>query len=993
LREPRCTWTGWGRSGVWNPNAGKRRRLRRGLSLESLESRRLLATVTEYPMNAGGDPTQITVGPDNNLWVTEPTANALGIFSPSTHTQTASSPVNLNLTGANPPGIAATGTGSNGSIWFTVASGAFQLGKSSLSNPSSPTVTNCYLGNIAPSAGITTSSNGAVIWVAVPSQNAILEINAANSALTKSFPLSPANINVANFSSQITVGPDGNIWFTEPGAIGILTPSTGTVTQVSLPNTGGTQIPAAITVGPDGNIWFTESVPNAGGTAFVSSSVGVINTTTHKYVTEFATPASSQPDGITAGPDGNIWFTESAAGAIGIVSVNSTTDPTQDILAPSLSIPTNVVSNPDPKGITIGPDGNIWFADSAGAIGVVTGRIPVVNGAPAVADLGFQTPYVGVGPTAFKMDPTGSAWTFAGSAGLAGNNSAFTSGNPSAPVGTQVGVIQQAGQISQTIDLPAGVFSLSFAAAQRASNSQTIEVLFDGTPIAFVTPSGTSYTTFTTNNFAATAGANSLVFRGLNPNGGDNSAFIDGLAVSVGNGAVDGGFESPSVGNSFQPDPSGTAWTFTGSAGVAGNNSAFTSANPPAPQGTQVGYIQQTGGMSQSINLVAGIYTVNYAAAQRAGQNQSFEVFFDGTLIAVTTPSSSSYATITTNDFIATTGANTLSFVGLNPHGGDNTAFIDQVVLSVPNTLQDGNFASPNLPASTFQYAPTGTPWTYTGSSGLAANNSGITSGNPPAPAGTQVGFIQQTGKISQTINLAAGTYNVNFAAAQRAGNNQRIEVLVDSQVVGIFTPAGTSYSTLTTGPFTVTGGPHTLAFVGLNPNGGDNTALIDGVAVNQPALQIVPYMQDPDFASPSVGVGISAYQPDPSGSPWTFTGSAGLAGNGSAFTSGNSPAPVGTQVAYIQDKGQISQTINLAAGVYTMSFAAAQRLNNSQTIEVIFDGTQIASVTPSSANYSILTTNDFTATAGANTLTFVGLNPNGGDNTAFIDQVLIASV
>ena len=146
------------------------------------------------------------------------------------------------------------------------------------------------------------------------------------------------------------------------------------------------------------------------------------------------------------------------------------------------------------------------------------------------------------------VDPTGAAWTYTGSAGLAGNGSAFTSGNPSAPLGTQVGIIQQAGQISQTINLPAGVYSLSFAAAQRTSNSQTIEVLFDGTPIAFVSPSSTSYTTFTTNNFAATAGANSLIFLGLNPLGGDNTAFIDQVVLNVANGAQNGGFASLSLG-------------------------------------------------------------------------------------------------------------------------------------------------------------------------------------------------------------------------------------------------------------------------------------------------------------------------------------------------------------------------------------------------------------------------------------------------------------
>jgi hypothetical protein len=59
-------------------------------------------------------------------------------------------------------------------------------------------------------------------------------------------------------------------------------------------------------------------------------------------------------------------------------------------------------------------------------------------------------------------------------------------------------------------------------------------------------------------------------------------------------------------------------------------------------------------------------------------------------------------------------------------------------------------------------------------------------------PEGTRVALIQQTGKISQAINLAAGAYTASFAAAQRGSspsNSQTIEVLVDSQVIGVFTP------------------------------------------------------------------------------------------------------------------------------------------------------------------------------------------------------------
>jgi virginiamycin B lyase len=59
-----------------------------------------------------------------------------------------------------------------------------------------------------------------------------------------------------------------------------------------------------ITAGPDGNLWFTEEV---------SGKIGMINPTTHA-ITEFPIPtAGSNPQGITVGPDGNLWFTEFSA--------------------------------------------------------------------------------------------------------------------------------------------------------------------------------------------------------------------------------------------------------------------------------------------------------------------------------------------------------------------------------------------------------------------------------------------------------------------------------------------------------------------------------------------------------------------------------------------------------------------------------------------------------------------------------------------------------
>ena len=238
----------------------------------------------------------------------------------------------------------------------------------------------------------------------------------------------------------------------------------------------------------------------------------------------------------------------------------------------------------------------------------------------------------------------------------------------------------------------------------------------------------------------------------------------------------------------------------------------------------------------------------------------------DGSVVGKFTPTGASYTALTTNSFTATAGANTLTLVGLDPNGGDNTVFVDQLTLTSSVSLPDANFQSPSVGVGyyDYRYNPTESSWTFTGGSGLAGNASAFTSGNPSAPSGTQVAFLEATGQISQTLSLAAGTYTISLAAAQRGNyqvSSQTFEVLVDGTVVGIFTPSGTSYATFTTGPFTVGLGGHTMSFVGLNPNGGDNTAFISQVAINQPALEDITGVQDPDFLSPGVGTGFSAYQ------------------------------------------------------------------------------------------------------------------------------------
>jgi Concanavalin A-like lectin/glucanases superfamily/Chitobiase/beta-hexosaminidase C-terminal domain/Immunoglobulin domain len=172
--------------------------------------------------------------------------------------------------------------------------------------------------------------------------------------------------------------------------------------------------------------------------------------------------------------------------------------------------------------------------------------------------------------------------------------------------------------------------------------------------------------------------------------------------------------------------------------------------------------------------------------------------------------------------------------------------------LPLPASVVVGNsgFETPVVGAGNFVYGPASASWTFSGA-GISGNASGFSAGNGPAPAGSQVAFLQTTGYFSQNVNLVAGSYNVNFLAAKRvnSGGANDFNILIDGTVVGYFKPTNGTYSAFTTTNFTVaTGGSHLLKFLGLNSAGGDNTTMLDSVSVS-PAI---PY--DPNAISNTVG-------------------------------------------------------------------------------------------------------------------------------------------
>ncbi len=179
----------------------------------------------------------------------------------------------------------------------------------------------------------------------------------------------------------------------------------------------------------------------------------------------------------------------------------------------------------------------------------------------------------------------------------------------------------------------------------------------------------------------------------------------------------------------------------------------------------------------------------------------------------------------------------------------DNLGATNSITTTITSTapatgLREGGFETPNVgPAGnwfSFQYGPLGSAWSFVGGGGIAANVSGFTVSNPSAPEGVQVAFIQGQGSFKQTSTLNPGTYQLTFQAAQRKNaqaSAQTFRTLVDGQEVGRFTPASGNYENCTTARFTLTAGAHTVMFEGLNPNGGDNTALLDNVILKNASV------------------------------------------------------------------------------------------------------------------------------------------------------------
>jgi virginiamycin B lyase len=158
------------------------------------------------------------------------------------------------------------------------------------------------------------------------------------------------------------------------------------ITEFGAPTPGAD--PTGITAGPDGAIWYTE--PSTGRIGRIPAAGAL---------TEFPLPEGSHPGAIVTGPDGALWFTD--AGRIGRITTSGavTNFPVESGIAVM-------------QDLTVGSDGNIWFAyvllvPGPGALGRIGRLTPL--GTMTI----FEMPSPARAATSLAAGPDGRIW-FAG---------------------------------------------------------------------------------------------------------------------------------------------------------------------------------------------------------------------------------------------------------------------------------------------------------------------------------------------------------------------------------------------------------------------------------------------------------------------------------------------------------------------------------------------------------------------------------------------------
>jgi virginiamycin B lyase len=123
---------------------------------------------------------------------------------------------------------------------------------------------------------------------------------------------------------------------------------TGTITEFSITPKTPASMPFAITAGPDGNLWFTEAAGQKVGRITPSGTID-----------DFAIAGAVSPRDITLGPTGtDLWVTDQGANKVFQVKPNANAAPT---ITPGIATLTT------PRGIA-SISGELWVANAGGTV-------------------------------------------------------------------------------------------------------------------------------------------------------------------------------------------------------------------------------------------------------------------------------------------------------------------------------------------------------------------------------------------------------------------------------------------------------------------------------------------------------------------------------------------------------------------------------------------------------------------------------------------------
>ena len=260
----------------------------------------------EYSLPAGRSGTSITNGPDGALWFTEPGSSAIGriTIQGDLHEYTVPGACQAGYGCPTIPKPQAIVTGSDGALWFTE-----QIFSRSLVRTSAGKLVRLTTGGVftefaipGGSAKVATPNPGSIVagpdgalWFTDSFERRIWRASTAG-ALT--FYPESFGAPVA-----ITVGSDGALWFTAPGELGRVT-TAGVVSGRPVPSGPNGSTLGAIVTGADGNLWLSQY-------DMTLSAGAIVRSTTAGVMTHYPFSTYVEIDGITRGPDGAIWFTES----------------------------------------------------------------------------------------------------------------------------------------------------------------------------------------------------------------------------------------------------------------------------------------------------------------------------------------------------------------------------------------------------------------------------------------------------------------------------------------------------------------------------------------------------------------------------------------------------------------------------------------------------------------------------------------------------------